>query len=276
MPHLPTSPGPLPLSQILRASGMGKPASAPSAADQLPPTETGPRPVRDQGPASAPTPSASPHLNLFAGEALIGPGTRVLHIGDSHTVGIYGREMDQLMRATGAQVASYGSAGSSPSWWLKGNITRSGFYSRVEDGQVDAPADWRTPRQTPTLPTLLKKHQPSVVIISLGANLLGADGATIEKQVRDLAEVAKASGAKIVWVGPPDGRESKKPTSRQNALYDHLQRAAAQYGAFIDSRPLTEYPAQGGDGVHYWGREGSQIARKWAQEVFSQIQASQP
>jgi hypothetical protein len=184
--------------------------------------------------------------------------------------------MDKLMRSTGAQVATYGSAGSSPSWWLQGTTTRSGFYGRGEDGKVDSPADWKTPRQTPKLPDLLKKHQPGVIVISLGANLIGANAASIEKQVKDLAEVAKASGAKILWVGPPDGRESTKPTSKQAALYEHLQKVAGQYGTFIDSRPVTEYPAKGGDGVHYWGKEGSKTATNWANHVFEQIQASQP
>ena len=60
---------------------------------------------------------------------------------------------------------------------------------------------------------------------------------------------------------------------KQNALYAQLQKTASAYGDFIDSRPLTEYPASGGDGVHYWGKEGTRIAKQWSQDVFSQIQA---
>jgi len=286
MSQLPPASSPQPLSTWLRAAGLKAPNQLFSSTSNgvapmkpiVPIAPPEPSPTQDnvqQSTASAKT--ASPSLDLFHnGKALIGPDTRVLHIGDSHTVGIYGREMDKLMRSTGAQVATYGSAGSSPSWWLQGTTTRSGFYGRGEDGKVDSPADWKTPRQTPKLPDLLKKHQPSVIVISLGANLIQANGASIEKQVKDLAEVAKASGAKILWVGPPDGRESNKPTSKQAALYQHLQKVAAQYGTFIDSRPLTEYPAKGGDGVHYWGKEGSQTAKSWANHVFEQIQASQP
>lgn len=291
MTHFPTQPSPPPLSTWLRAAGLKAPAqlfpaplSGPVKNDKTPappmrlvsPLQPAAQDqVQQSTPAQQP---ASTSLNLFQnGKPLIGPGTRVLHIGDSHTVGIYGREMDKLMRSTGAQVATYGSAGSSPSWWLQGTTTRSGFYARGEDGKVDSPADWETPRKTPKLPDLLKKHQPGVIVISLGANLINVkDGDIIEKQVKDLAEVAKASGAKILWVGPPDGRESNKPTSKQAALYAHLQKVAGQYGTFIDSRPLTEYPAKGGDGVHYWGKEGSRTATSWANHVFEQIQASQP
>jgi hypothetical protein len=270
---MPQIPAPLPLNSLLRAGGLSVSGSAPGPAQSAIAQPTPSTPQDRLQTTAAGSASASLHLGQ---PPLIGPGTRVLHIGDSHTVGIYGREMDKMLRATGAQVASYGSAGSSPRWWLDGTTTRSGYFGSGEDGKIDAPADWRTPRQTPKLPDLLKKHQPSVVMISLGANLLGADGATIEKQVKQLAEVARTSGAKIVWVGPPDGRESNKPTSKQAALYKHLQQAASQYGTFIDSRPLTEYPATGGDGVHYWGKEGTKIARNWAQEVFEQVQASAP
>jgi hypothetical protein len=229
----------------------------------------------DQRPAPPAQASATPSLNLFnsaSGQPLINPQTRVLHIGDSHTVGIYGQEIDKHLRSTGAKVESYGSAGSSPSWWLKGTTTRSGFYGKDETGKTDRPADWRTPRQTPKLNTLLDRFQPNVVMVSLGANLINADAKTIEREVRQIGDMVKAQGAKVVWVGPPDGRESNKPTSKQNALYQTLQRVASEYGDFIDSRPYTEYPKSGGDGVHYWGKEGTRIATEWASKVFDDIQ----
>lgn len=211
-------------------------------------------------------------LNDSPARPLINPDARVLHIGDSHTVGTYGKEMDKMFRETGAKVRTYGSAGSSPTWWFNGTTTHSGFYAKDDEGKVDSPADWRTPHKTPKFSTLIQDYKPNVIVISLGANMLGANGDYIEKEVRKMAEVAKASGAKLVWVGPPDGRESKKPTSKQTQLYEHLQKAAREYGTFIDSRPFTEYPATGGDGVHYGGKEGTKIAKNWAKEVFGEIQ----
>ncbi len=211
----------------------------------------------------------------FVNSPLIGADDRVLHIGDSHTVGIYGREMDKHLRSTGARVETYGSAGSSPRWYITGQETRSGFFGRDEEGNTDAPADWKQLHPTPKLPDLLGRFKPNIIMISLGANLINASPEAIDKQVRELADIAKASGAKIIWVGPPDGRESDKPNSKQEALYAQLQKSVAPYGAFVDSRPLTEYPASGGDGIHYWGPEGTKIAKQWAQDVFSQIQAMQ-
>lgn len=227
-----------------------------------------------QNSQSNPTVS-QPHLMASdPAKPTINPDSRVLHFGDSHTVGIYGREMDKHLRSTGAKVETYGSAGSSPSWWINGTTTRSGYYAKNEEERVDSPKDWRTPRKTPKLPDLIEKFKPNVIVISLGANMIRNSGENIQKQVHDIAKIAQESGAKIIWVGPPDGRESKKPTSKQDYLYDNLQQAASQYGTFIDSRPKTEYPASGGDGLHYWGKEGSRIAKEWASSVFEEIQDS--
>ena len=169
-------------------------------------------------------------------------------------------------------MATYGSAGSSPKWWITGHTTRSGFFSKDGDEKTTRPAKWSDPHPTPKLETLLAQFRPNVVVFSLGANLIHAAPATIESQMREIADMAKAYGTEIIWVGPPDGRESKKPTSKQDTLYRTLERVAREYGDFIDSRPLTEYPATGGDGVHYGGPEGSRIAKGWAEDVFEQIQ----
>lgn len=218
----------------------------------------------------------SSNLNLFSEKhGLINENTRVLHIGDSHTVGVYGKEMDKLMRQTGAKVQTYGSAGSSPSGWIKGFTTKSGFYSKDDKGNIDSNPNWKTPHETPKMSNLINNFKPNVIVISLGANLIKANAERIEKEVKDLSEIAKESGAKIIWVGPPDGRESKKPESKQAFLYNHLEKIASQYGTFIDSRPYTEYPETGGDGLHYGGKQGTEIAKNWAKSIFTDIQRSE-
>lgn len=198
----------------------------------------------------------------------------VLHIGDSHTVGIYGKEMDNLLRKTGAKVTTVGSAGSSPSWWLNNKETKSGFYMKDQDGNVDSPANWKAPHVTPKLTDLIEKYHPNVIIFSLGANLVHENAEVIENQVKMVAKIAKKNNTKIIWVGPPNGRSDKKPKEVQDFLYEHIQKVANEYGAeFIDSRPYTSYPDNlKGDGVHFGGEEGGKIARNWANSVFNQIQ----
>lgn len=224
---------------------------------------------------------------------LINQNSRVLHIGDSHTVGYYGKEIDKLFRSTGAKVMTLGSSGSSPSSWLNGYVTKSGFRMIDENGNDKVPdqlriinketeekirngqlKEWQIPTKTPNLNELINNFKPNVIVFSLGANLLHANTETIEKQVKEVCEIAKSTGAKIVWVGPPNGRADKKPDSLQNKLYESIQKVASEYGYFIDSRPFTYYPSSmGGDGVHFHGKEGERISKEWAQKVFNEIQS---
>lgn len=207
-----------------------------------------------------------------ANAPLITPDSRVLHIGDSHTCGIYGKAMDELMRGTGAAINTVGVSGSSPSWWLNGTVGKSGYFAKDENGNIDQPADWRTPRQTPNLNKLIKDFKPGIIVFSLGANMINSSSESIRNQVRSVCEIAKNAGCQIVWIGPPNGRADKKPTEKQNRLYNNLKAEAEKFGTFVDSRQYTRYPESGGDGVHFWGSEGSKIAKDWAGKVFNQLQ----
>lgn len=209
------------------------------------------------------------------GVPIIKSDSRVLHIGDSHTCGTYGKAIDAQMRASGATVSTYGVSGSSPSWWFNGTVGKSGYFAKDEKGNVDQPADWRTPRATPKLVSLIESKKPDVLVVSLGANLIGGSGSTIQNQVKSICEVAKKYGTQLVWVGPPDGRS--KSTVAQTNLYANLKAVVEQYGGtFIDSRPFTEYPATGGDGIHYGGSEGNKIANDWAKSTYKVIQGEKP
>ena len=37
----------------------------------------------------------------------------------------------------------------------------------------------------------------------------------------------------------------------------------------FESHTATQYPATGGDGIHYWFKEGTPVAQNWAKEVFA-------
>jgi len=239
----------------------GSAASAPSAS------------TSQSSGSSTTTSSSTPRPTPGPGAPVITSESRVLHIGDSHTCGVYGKAMDSLMRETGASVSTYGVSGSSPSWWFNGTVGKSGYYSKDEQGKVDQPADWRTPRATPSLIDLIKQKKPDVLMVSLGANFATASDAAIRAHVKSIFDVAKQYGTKVVWIGPPDGRASQKPTTTQDRLYKLLNAAVIEFGGtFVDSRPYTEYPATGGDGVHYGGTEGTKVANGWAQSVYDTIQ----
>jgi len=200
----------------------------------------------------------------------IGPGTKVLMIGDSHTCGVFGGEMDKLLRSTGASVESYGSSGSSPSWWMNGQTTHSGFVARHADGRVEQPP-WNSPHATPKLADLIREQKPDVLVVSLGGNMRGMSESQVKAQVKMLADVAKANGTKLVWAGPPDRRADMENPAELERFNRMLRDAVAPYGGFVEGSKYTSEYA-GGDGVHYGGEKGNRIAREWAGGVFGEIQ----
>ncbi|MEK7434837.1 MAG: hypothetical protein AABZ74_17015 [Cyanobacteriota bacterium] len=198
---------------------------------------------------------------------------KILLIGDSHTVGSYGKELDSLLRKNGDIVRIYGSSGSSPSWWITGKITKSGFYSKDENGKTYNPIDWKTPHETPILEKIIDEFKPNTIIVSLGANLIRQKKEYIKKEIEDLCEIISKKNIPLIWVGPPNGRSDKKKKSEQDFLYENIIEVVKKYGYFIDSRPYTEYPdTLKGDGVHFFGEEGRKITKKWANSVFDEIQ----
>lgn len=263
------------------AAGRASAAAATSAATPSASSAASGEPVTGLRPATqaaAPTPTVAPTPAAAdvstTGTPLIGPGQRVLHIGDSHTVGIYGSTIDESMRGTGAQVRTCGVAGSSPSWWYQGTVTKCGYYSRDEKGKTDRPADWRTPRATPSLPEMIREYKPTVLVVSLGANLFGASEATVRRETQRIIDTAAAAGCTLVWVGPPRARETVKSIAAQDRLCETIKATVGTQGTFVDSRPYTKYPTNGGDGLHYWGTEGSRTAKNWAGSVLNAIQTS--
>lgn len=253
------------------ATSVTAPTTAPST---TPSATTKPTTVQKPDPDLNPAyryGSALTYRAVPDGVPIITSESRVLHIGDSHTCGVYGKAIDAMMRESGATVNTYGVSGSNPRWWFNGTIGKSGYFAKDENGRVDQPADWRTPRATPILSELIKQKKPSVLVVSLGANLITGDDAGIQAQVRSICELAKRNGTQLVWIGPPDGRD--KSTDDQKKLYQSIKAAVSQYGGtFIDSRPFTEYPTTGGDGVHYGGTEGTKIAQAWAKSAYDVIQ----
>ncbi len=196
------------------------------------------------------------------GSTNIGPGTKVLMIGDSHTVGAFGTELDKQLRTTGAQVATYGASGSSATQWANGGTTSSGYVERGANGQVVQPP-WNQQHSIPKLEDLIAKEKPGVIIVNLGANFRGGDPTS---QVRSLGEIAKKHGIKLIWVGPPKTREDSGNDSSIKAFDQKMAAAMAPYGTYIASDPFTP-TYSGGDGLHY----GTEAGKKWAQGIFGQL-----
>ena len=196
----------------------------------------------------------------------IGPGTKVLEIGDSHSGGTFGKELDAKLRGTGAQVSTYASAGATASTFTQGKSTKYGYWEKKADGS-ERTVGYGTNAQTPRLDDLISKEKPSVILVNLGANFRQGDP---KSQVDEIGRVAQKHGIPIIWVGPPKtSKDNSNPGSLQQ--FDQKMAAAvAPYGKYISSAGHTP-KYSGGDGIHYGGSEGNQIARQWADGIFREV-----
>lgn len=217
---------------------------------------------------------------------------RVMLIGDSLSVGPFGRAMEAaLQRRYGSRgVCVFASCGSSPEDWLDDTpvfVTPCGYRQTTPGRSIVI--DWingRRPRpvKTPKLPKILASYRPQLVIVELGTNWMDRlatadrlDGARYREIIRDF--VGELRGASVpppavVWVMPP--ASSKYPAAVHQAVDRWIYESGQSLGfRTISSRAITgPYRAgkTGGDGVHYADDAG----RRWAAGVMSKLPAAFP
>ncbi len=190
----------------------------------------------------------------------------ILFVGDSHSVGIFGHALTNLLKdnaSLDAKVTTVASCGSSPSSWLEGKRTTCGFWRQDHNGNEQSSVKGLTPK----LIKLINTVKPKTVIIALGSNLVplskSARLAGTEAMMSQVSNMAN----QCVWIGPPDSR--KFSAAEINDVYVLLDELSHKYHCnLIDSRKYTHYPKSGGDGLHYGGKEGTLIAKSWADKVF--------
>jgi hypothetical protein len=201
---------------------------------------------------------------------------RILMIGDSLSAGPFGEAVQQhlAIRFGPQNVSAYASCGSSPEHWLASEpawYTKCGYRESTPD-RAPIMRDWvngkpPTPTVTPKVEALVRRHQPTVVIVQLGTNWMDRNlsDAEITGFANRFINAARASTVRqIVWIAPPDS--SAMPRNAQTRIHRLIQQAAARHHIdVIDSRQLTRYVKgqTGGDGVHY----NSASSRAWAEQV---------
>ena len=189
-------------------------------------------------------------------------GSKVLVIGDSHTAGPFGDELDRLLRAKGANVHTVGSSGATADNFITGKGTTNGFADHKVNGQTQKTAAHATPK----LEELINEDKPDTIIVNLGANFRGAGPSGIKKQVDEIGEIAKKHGIKITWVGPPTTRQDEGNRSSLQKFDEDMKAAVAPYGSYVSSAPFTP-KYSGGDGIHYSG----EAAKQWAAGVAGAV-----
>jgi hypothetical protein len=218
----------------------------------------------------------------------------ILVIGDSHSAGSFGQNLDDVLRRTaGNRVATYGVCSARPQSYLSETPHSCGYLFR--DFDKKPPAKWLGGRvykatvsdgkggtrevtmvKTPSLAQLLTDHVPTLTVVELGANL-----PLSEESIKKTLELIHKNNSACVWIGPPNMRN---PTPAQvDSVYAILRKNKVTAGVsledarkdsclLIDSLSFAylRYPATGGDGTHYGGALSS-LGAKWGADAATAV-----
>lgn len=186
----------------------------------------------------------------------------VLIIGDSHSVGPFGWRLDEQLRKNGHQVATYASCGSIAKWWTTtSQATTCGYYQNDVNNVVTTSKSHPTPK----LSELLLSVKPDSVIVELGSNYVKySNDEFVKLDLQNMVEQIKDAGADCFWITTPDMRLYRDAIPRLDKL---IEESVGSDCRIFSSKSVTAYPETGGDGVHYWFKEGTPIANYWADSV---------
>lgn len=203
---------------------------------------------------------------------------RVLYLGDSMSMGAFGRTLDAELREAGVEVYTYVCGGGSPYYWL----------SRYPSVRCDIGFWKKTPRAesrvniikaVPKLEPLLAEHDPDVVVIQTGTNLYSSlrskrqsaakNEAEVRALVRNMCEASAQGGRSVYWIAPPSAHPQRYGQALEDQLWGILNSEVARFGRAYNSRAVTRYsdPYPENDGIHY----GPTEARAWAKSVAGDL-----
>ena len=203
------------------------------------------------------------------------PGAkRILYLGDSMSMGAFGRTFDNRLREAGFAVYTYVAGGATPYYWLSrydpipSNI---GFWhkSPVEDTRI------RSIDEVPKVEELIRDCDPDIVVVQTGTNLYASlvskrrtregNVQEVEGLCRNMAKATTMDGIQCYWIAPPSSHPERYPVDLQQEMEDLIKRVVGEYGRVFDSRRVTEYTDSypQNDGIHY----GPTEARQWASQV---------
>jgi|694.fasta_scaffold130357_2 hypothetical protein len=210
-------------------------------------------------------------------------GRRILFLGDSLSLGSFGKTIDAELRAAGHSVTTVVTGGATPYYWLKEFKTVSsdiGFWMKTPQSERRV----QVCKAVPKLEDLIATHKPEVVMVQTGTNLyanLRSKRQTPKERVRTveylydrMGQVAAAGGCTLYLITPPDAHEQRYPRDLQNQMRGIMTKAGNRYGRVFDSYKVTRYtdPYPKEDGIHY----GPQQSEEWARKVLADAGAWLP
>lgn len=214
---------------------------------------------------------------------------RFVVITDSHGAGQFGQTLTDGLRArANTDFTFFASGGSAPLQWLNRAFTTTCGYRENSRSIPTAPRACETVL-TPRLSELWaaessdRAQERRITVIVQGTNYSTKAALRAEQiaATKKLIQAARAGSDVCLWVGPPKmrrtpGYDAAGVEAKIAILREALESLGDAGCTFIDSRPISEYPAQG-DGIHYhWPgsrNEGAlRAASDWANRVLHEIE----
>ena len=204
-----------------------------------------------------------------------GSENRVLFLGDSFSIGAFGRTFDTRMRENGLDVFTVVAGGASPYYWLD---AYQSLPCAIGYWEKSPKAERRLGyiKAVPKIENLVADIQPDVVVVQTGVNLYATLRSKRRPKEKNVAEVRRLidqmcyaiakGGAKGYWILPPHSHESRYPSELQAELASLMKDVVKDYnGAVFESQKFTRFtdPYPSTDGIHY----GPTEAKAWAERV---------
>ncbi len=203
----------------------------------------------------------------------------ILLIGDSHSVGAYGKELHRLI-SENSQVQTYACGGAAASNFDKVNYKVCNEL-RDNNGKSTGPNPAGSlvliNKQSPSnlimrdfnFETQLSSLRPQLVIISLGTNFLNTEGVNGQRaNILSLINKITTNNAKCIWVGAPvTGSAKVHPDEINSALKQIINTQCS----LIDAEALTQEDREHlipPSAVHFDNDGG----KSWAKKVYYELQ----
>ncbi len=208
---------------------------------------------------------------------------KILYLGDSLSMGAFGRTLDEQLRSRKNEVHTYVAGGASPYYWLSRFEPIScsiGYWEKTPNAQRRV----GYVRAVPKVEALLKKIKPDVVVIQTGVNLYATlrskrrehteNVKLVEGLIADMCRAVHSTGAHSYWITPPESHPKRFSPALQQQLSEIMKRVVGGLGGQIfQSAEVTTWTASypsNSDGIHY----GPDQSIDWANQVvedFSQF-----
>ncbi len=219
-----------------------------------------------------------------------GSGKKILFIGDSHSVQIFGDILYELMVREKFEVDKYAQCGAAPQHFMSKEELKSISYSFDDDVSgwltncnsdfVVGGKETGGNQKTPMIDDLLENNY-DMVVVALGANLQGVySGGTIEEIVGEFVKIIDEEEVECYWIGPPVG-----PGYVNEMDYDEMEKSIKdgleENCVYISSKEDSDFDFCGSTPFgcdadqHYSEHNGGEaVAKEWAEGVFEELVGS--